>query len=106
MSVGILDAFGSFISSLGLDPALTVIALSFFLAILPGLRQGYLDNRLKSFLEKLDYGLVTLSIGFLLAFYYQFGLAGVQNELLSITGGFVIGTTVVLFIQKITGVKG
>ena len=106
MAVKILDTVGSFLTNLGLDPALTVIGLSFIVAILPGLRRGYLDNRFESFLESLDYGLVSLSVGFLLAFYYQYGLQGVQGEILSITGGFVLGTTVVTFIQKLTGVRG
>lgn len=107
MQVQILDQIGLFISNLGLDPALTIIGLSFLAALIPGIRKGYLDNRLESFIEELDYGLVVLSTGFLLAFYYQYGgLGGIQEELLGITGGFVIGTMVVTFIQRITGVKG
>jgi hypothetical protein len=106
MTVGILDQIGALITSIGLDPALTMIGLSFIIAILPGLRRGYLDNRLDSFVENLDYGLVSLSIGFLLAFYYQYGLTGVQGEIIGITGGFVLGTTTVTFIQKLTGIKG
>ena len=105
MSISFLDQIGSVISGLGLDPALTVIALSFAVAILPAARKGYLDNRLDSFIENLDYGLISLSIGFILAFYYQYGLQGVQGEIIGITGGFVLGTTVVTFIQKITGIR-
>lgn len=106
MAIGFLDQIGAFITSIGLDPALTMIVLSFIVAVLPAARRGYLDNKLESFIENLDYGLVALSTGFLLAFYYQYGFVGVQDEILGITGGFVLGTTVVTFIQKLTGVKG
>jgi len=105
MSIGFLDQIGSIITSLGLDPALTIIVLSFGLAVLPAARKGYLDNRLDSFVENLDYGLIVLSLGFLLAFYYQYGLQGVQGEIIGITGGFVLGTTVVTFVQKLTGMR-
>lgn len=106
MAIKFLDQIGAFLSSLGLDPALTSIAVAFFLAILPGLRRGYLDNRLESFVENIDYGLAILSIGFLLAFYFQYGVTGLFDEILGITGGFVLGTFVVMFIQRVTGVKG
>jgi len=105
MSIGILDSAGQILTNLGLDPALTVIALSFGFAVLPAARRGYLDNRLDSFIENLDYGLIVLSVGFLIAFYYQYGLQGVQGEIIGITGGFVLGTTVVTFVQKLTGMR-
>jgi hypothetical protein len=105
MAIPVVDQFGAFISSLGFDPATTVIMMSLGLAVLPAARRGVLDNRLEDVMESVDYGLAILSTGFILALYYQYGLIGVKEELLGITAGFVLGTFVVRTLQKLTSVK-
>lgn len=105
MEIGFLETLKGFISSLGFDPATTVIAAALLLSVVPAARAGRLDNNIDSLLESLDYGLVILSTGFLLAFYFQFGINGVKNELLGITGGFVLGTLTVRTLSKITGMR-
>lgn len=105
MAIPVVDQLGTFISSLGLDPASTIVIASLGLAVLPAARRGVLDNRLEDVMESIDYGLAILSSGFILALYYQYGLVGVKEELLGITAGFVLGTFVVRTLQKLTSVR-
>jgi len=105
MAIPVVDQIGTFISSIGLDPATTIVVASLGLTVLPAAKRVVLDNRLEDITESIDYGLAILSSGFLLALYYQYGLLGVKEELLGITAGFVLGTFVVRTLNKLTGVK-
>lgn len=105
MSIAPLDKLGELISQTGFDPALVMIIVAFVLALYPPFKRGVLDNRIEELSESIDYSLAILSAGFILAFYFQFGVGGVQNELLSITGGFILGSFVVKTISSLTGVK-
>lgn len=101
--VNFLDKIGVFVQeTFNLEPQYGVIILGIFLAILPPLYKGRLDNRLESYVEGLDYSKVVLSVSGLLAYYYQFG-ADFGPQLIGIVAGFIIGSTVNGFFSDISG---
>lgn len=102
----ILDQIGQFIAGFGLDPAFTAIGVSFLIALYPPFKRGILDNRVEDLLGSINQGLLILSAGFMLSFYYQYGWIGLQDEIIGITGGFVLGTLVVTTITNLTNLKG
>lgn len=105
MSIGILDQIGVLITNLGFDPVIVSILAAFGLALYPPIKRGVLDDRLEDIGESVDYSLLILTLGFMVAFYFQFGLTGVKEELLGITGGFIVGTFVVRTISRLTGIE-
>lgn len=103
--VKVLDNIGTVLENVtGLAPEYAVLLLGLGVALYRPLKHGYLDNRVDSLLDELDYSQAVLTASFLLAYYYQFGTE-IGTQLIGIAGGFVLGTFVVTTINKLTGFK-
>lgn len=99
----LLDQLGTILTQITtLQPEYAVLLIGMIIALYKPLKKGLLDNRLDSLLEEIDYTTGVLTASFIVAYYYMFGM-NIGQEIITIAGGFVIGTFVVRTFQKLTG---
>lgn len=102
MAVQFLDKIGTIMSNItSLGPAESAILFGVGFALIPPLYRGVLDQRIDKVLETLDYTRVILVSSTLLAYYYLFG-AGAINEIILISGGFIVGSAVQSWLTTLT----